>query len=190
MTNPALLQTLDYILNQSDEAAIDALSEAVARRKRDLSIFGALGGLSDPQKMTKEITEKINSGISAGIGGMRKSIQEMIIRILKEHAPELNEKQVDELCKAWLPDFPGRSAGGENALPSGVLLSMIEQFTAFSRGEMSEAADKKLRDEIGAWPERYWNAFPPVVRQIITDYLKDRISEKDFKSRVLISLGI
>ena len=188
MADPALLQSLEYILNHSDEAAVDVLAEAVTRRKRDLSIFNAIGGMPDPQKMAKEITEKINAGIGIGIEGMRKSVQEMIVRILKEHAPELNEKQVDELCRAWLPDMPGKE--GKNTLPSDVLLSMIEQFTAFSRGEMTESADRNLREEIGAWPERYWNSFPPVIRQIITDHLKDRIPEKDFKSRILIALGL
>jgi len=189
MADPALLQALEFILNHSDEASIDVLAEAVARRKRDLTVFNAVGGLPDPQKMAKEITEKVNSGIGIGMEGMRKSVQEMIIRILKEHAPELNNKQVDELCRAWLPDTPG-GGSEKNQLSKEVLLSMIEQFTAFSRGEMTESADKKLRGEIGEWPQRYWNAFPPVIRQIITDYLKDRITEKDFKSRILIALGI
>ncbi|MCL2277071.1 MAG: hypothetical protein FWC21_04170 [Treponema sp.] len=187
MADPALLQSLEYILNHSNEASLDILAEAVARRKRDLTVFNAVGGLPDPQKMAKEITEKINSGIGIGIEGMRKSVQEMIIRILREHAPELNDKQVDELCRAWLPDMPG---SGKNQLPNEALLSMIEQFTAFSRGEMPEPADKKLRDEIGEWPQRYWNAFPPVIRQIIADFLKDRITAKDFKSRIVIALGI
>jgi hypothetical protein len=67
---------------------------------------------------------------------------------------------------------------------------MIEQFVSFSSGEMRESVDKDLREEIGAWPERYWKAFPPVVRQIITDYLKNKIPEKDFKSKIILALGL
>ncbi len=47
---------------------------------------------------------------------------------------------------------------------------------------------KQLRSEMGAWPERYWKAFPAVVRSIVTDYLKDRISERDFSSKINIAL--
>jgi hypothetical protein len=189
MADPGLLQALNYILNRSNEASIEALAEAVVRRRRDLTVFNSIGNIPDPQKMAEEITQKINTGLGSGIEGMRRSVQEMIIKILKEHAPELNEKQINELCQAWLPDH-GIEAKKEGALPGDVLLSMIEQFVSFSNGEMKESVDKNLREEMGAWPQRYWNAFPPVVRQIITDYLKDKISSKDFKSRIVIALGL
>jgi len=189
MADPGLLQALDYILNHSNETSIDALSEAVVRRRRDLTIFNAVGNMPDPQRMAKEITEKINTGIGGGIESMRRSVQDMIIKLLKEHAPELNEKQINELCQAWLPDNPGKS-GTKGALPPDVLLSMIEQFVSFSHGEMKESVDKNLRDEMGAWPQRYWNAFPPVVKQLITDYLKNKITEKDFKSKIVLTLNM
>jgi len=189
MTDPHLLQALDYILNQSDEAVVDVLVEAVTRRKRDLSIFNAIGGIPDPQKMAKEITAKINANIGGSIEGMRKSVQEMIIRVLREHAPELNDSQINELCNAWLQGAPGKDKSA-SSIPSDVLLSMIEQFVSFSGGEMNESVNNNLREEMGAWPQRYWNSFPPVVRQIITDYLKNKISEKDYKSKVLLALGI
>jgi hypothetical protein len=190
MPDPGLLQALDYILNHSNEAAIDALAEAVVRRRRDLSVFNVMGGMPDPQRMAKEITEKINTGVGGGIETMRRSVQEMIIKILREHAPELNDKQINELCRAWLPDAPGTGKNSGSELPSDLLLSMIEQFVSFSRGEMKKSVDKSLREEMGAWPERYWKAFPPVVRQIVTDYLKDKISGKEYKSRICIALGL
>jgi len=188
MPDPGLLQALDYILNQSNEASIEALSEAVTRRRRDLMVFNTMGGMPDPQRMAKEITEKINTGIGGGIEGMRKTVQEMIIKILREHAPELNDRQIEELCQAWLPDNVGTNK--KSSLPPDVLLSMIEQFISFSQGEMKESVNKKLREEMGEWPGRYWDAFPPVVRQIVTDYLKNKIPEKDFKSRIVIALGL
>ncbi|MCL2214150.1 MAG: hypothetical protein FWC06_02960 [Treponema sp.] len=192
MTDPELLQALDYILNRSDEAAVDVLVEAVTRRKRDLTVFNVIGGMPNPQKMAKEITERIDSGISASIDGIRNSVQEMAIRILREHAPELNDKQINELCLEWLPNVSGKGASDKSAaaMPPDVLLSMIEQFISFSNSEMSESVDNSLRNEMGAWPERYWNSFPPVVRQIITDYLKNKTSEKDFKSKIILALGI
>jgi hypothetical protein len=183
MADTRLLQALDYILNDSDASTIEALSEAVVRRRRDLSVFNAMGGLGDPQGMAKELTERINSGVGGGIENMRKSIREMIVRIIREHAPELSDSQVDELCRAWLPE-----PEGEKNVPRDMLQSMIEQFISFSRGTMNTSVDKNLRDEIGAWPERYWKIFPPVIRQTITDLLKDKISEEDFNSRISIAL--
>lgn len=191
MADPGLLQALDYILNHSDEASIEVLAGAVVRRQRSLSVFHAMGDVPDPQKMAKEITEKLNAGIGGGIEGMRKSIQEMIIRLIREHAPELTDTQVEELCEAWLPNAPGTvNKVNKSSLPPDVLLSMTEQFISFSSGTMKESVNNSLRKEMGAWPSRYWQAFPPVVRQIITDYLKDKITEKDYKSKLLLALGL
>jgi hypothetical protein len=186
MTDPGLLQALDYILNKSDSATIEVLAEAVIRRRRNISLFNAIGDMPDPQRMASELSEKINTSLGSGIEGMRKQVREMMVRIVREHAPELADYQIDELCEAWLPE----DGGAKESLPSDVLLSMIEQFIAFSNGTMRKSVDEGLRKEIGEWPSRYWKAFPPVVRQIITDYLKERISEKDFKSRIVIALGI
>ncbi|MCL2440539.1 MAG: hypothetical protein FWD14_02240 [Treponema sp.] len=186
-----MLQALDYILNRSNEAGIEALAEAVVRRRRDLTVFSAVGNMPDPSRMAKEITAKINDGVGGSLDSMRKTVQDMIVKLLKQHAPELNDKQIHELCQAWLPD--GVSSGKETSsekLPGDVLLSMIEQFVSFSNGEMKESVDKGLRKEMGVWPQRYWNAFPPVVRSIVTDYLKNKISEKEYKSQIVVALGM
>jgi hypothetical protein len=188
MTDPELLQALDYILNRSDEVSIEVLAEAVIRRRRNISIYSAMGETPDPHRMAQELTEKINAGIGGGLEGMRQAVREMIIRIVREHAPELTDSQVDELCRAWLP---GAEAGGTNeqAMPRDMLLSMIDQFISFSLGTMSKSVDNGLRDELGAWPERYWKAFPPLIRQIITSYLKGKITERDFYSQIDIATG-
>jgi hypothetical protein len=185
MTDPGLLQALDYIFNKSDESSIEVLAEAVVRRRRDMSIFNAVGDIPDSGMMSKEMAERINSSVKSGIEGMRQSVREMIIRIIKEHAPELSESQMNELCEAWLPGAEGKKKAD---LPSDLLLSMIEQFLSFSNGTMNKTVDEGLRKEMGAWPQRYWNSFPPVVRQLISDYLKDKISEKEFKSKIAIAL--
>ena len=185
MPDPGLLQALDYILNQSDESSIEVLAEAVVRRRRSISMFGAIGDMPDPEKLAKEITERVNQGIGSGIENMKESIREMIISILKQHAPELTEDQIDELCEEWLP-----SDGKKGAMPPDVLISMIEQFVSFSHGTMSKSVDDDLRSQMGAWPDRYWKSFPPVIRQLISDYLKDKIPESEFKSKVAIALNV
>jgi len=186
MSDQRLIQALDYILNHSDAASIEVLAEAVIRRRRNISLFNTVGNIPNPEKMANEISEKINESFGGGMEMMRKSVQEMIIKILLEHAPELTPKQVDELCEAWLPS-QAKSEKGD--LPKEALLSMIEQFISFSNGTMNKSTDESLRNEMGAWPQRYWGAFPPVIRQLITDYLKDKIPEKDFRSKIVIALG-
>ncbi|MCL2410766.1 MAG: hypothetical protein FWC97_03900 [Treponema sp.] len=188
MADTKLLQALDYIINHSDNASIEVLAEAVVRRRRNLAMFQTVGNIPNPEKMAAEISASLGGGTDKIIDGMRGSINEMIKRICREHAPELNENQIAELCQAWLPSSTTAQTAKAHGLPSDVLLSMIEQFVSFSNGTMQESVDKGLRDEIGAWPGRYWSSFPPVIRQIVTDYLKGKITEKDFKSKIAIAL--
>jgi len=187
MADPGLLQALDYILNQSDASTISVLAEAVVRRRRDLSVFNVIGEIPDPQQMAKKISKDLEGSTKKITDGMRQSIQEMIIRLLREHAPELTDKQIDELCDAWMPGQ--KKSRKKSNIPSDVLFSMIEQFISFSHGTMKKSVDKDLRDEMGAWPELYWKSFPPVIRQIIKDYLNNKITEKDFKSKILLALS-
>jgi len=191
MADQGLLQALDYILNHSDGASVDALAEAVTRRRRDLSIFQAIGEIPNPEKMAKEISESLGGSTKKIMDGMKLSIHEMIVRLLREHAPELNDSQIEELCQEWLPMQTGIQSKKQKDknLPSDALLSMIEQFVSFSHGTMSKSVDQNLREEIGAWPERYWNSFPSVIRQIIKDYLENKITEKEYKSKILIAIG-
>jgi hypothetical protein len=190
MANPELVKVLDYILNRCDEAAIEAVAAAVVRRRRDLSMFGGAQNLPDPRRTARELSGQINTG--ASIEGLRESVRSMAVRIIKQEAPELTDAQIDELTRAWIPGPPRSGEGGSTEkLPQDLLFSMVDQFTAFSQGRMSGAEDKSLRDELGSWPERYWKAFPPVVRLIVTDYLKGETGEKEFRSKLetAVSLG-
>jgi hypothetical protein len=187
MADSRLVQALDYILNHSDEGSIEVLAEAVVRRRRNMSVFNAVGNMPDPKRMADEITERINEGLGTGIETMRQSIREMIFRIIREHAPDLTEQQMNILCEAWLPEG-GASPASDSKVPNDIMLSMIEQFVTFSHGEMQKSVDENLRKEMGAWPERYWKAFPQIIRQLITDYLKNKITEKDFYNKIKIAL--
>ena len=193
MPDPELVKTLDYILNRSNEASIEVIAEAVVRRRRDLSMYHAAGlsavSMPDPSRMAKEIQEQINTGVGGGIDSMKRQIREMMVRIIRENAPELNESQIEELCWSWLPQSEAGVESGDK-LPPDALISMIEQFISFSHGTMKQSVDKGLRDEMGDWTARYWKAFPPVIKQLITDYLKNKITGEEFSSKIEIALKL
>ncbi|MDR1899628.1 MAG: hypothetical protein LBQ55_06450, partial [Treponema sp.] len=101
MPNSELVRTLDYILNRCDEKSIDAVAEAVVRRRRELALFGGAANLADPRRWAADVGSQINVG--ASIEGLRESIREMAVRIIRQEAPELSDAQVDELTRAWIP---------------------------------------------------------------------------------------
>jgi hypothetical protein len=184
MADPELVKVLDYILNRCNEKAIDAVAAAVARRRRDLTLFGSATP-PDPKQWAGAMSSRINTG--AGIEGLRQSIRDMAIRIIRQEAPELNDEQVEALTKVWIPGTAEPGSG--EALPRDLLSTMISQFVSYSQGTMDQAGDRSLREEIGAWPERYWKVFPQVIRLIITDYLNGVIDEKEFNGKIGAALA-
>ena len=142
----------------------------------------------DARSLAKELTSQLN--IEGSIEGLKNSVRDYAIRIIRQQAPELTDKQIDELTRAWIPESgAGKKNGSEpDSLPTGMLASMIDQFTSFSLGRMEEEEDLALRKEIGPWPDKYWKAFPQVVRLLITDFLKGEMDETDFNTRIGLAL--
>ncbi|MFP3089679.1 hypothetical protein LQZ21_05065 [Treponema sp. TIM-1] len=177
MADPELVRVIDYILNRCNEQAIEAVAAAVIRRRRDLALFGGMRNLPDPQKLARDLSSRITTG--AGIQGLKDTVRSMAERIIRREAPELGDEQIAELLGELIPE----EEAGE-ALPRDLLASMVEQFIAFSLGRMDEKEDRELRGEMGSWPDRYWQTFPPVIRLIITDFLKGEMTEGEFNAKI------
>ena len=198
MADPELVRTIDYILNRCGEAEIEAVAAAVVRRKRDLSLFAG-SGVSDPRRWAKDTARKVEGGVA--LDSIRSTVRSMAAEMLHREAPELDERQVDELLGAWTgggPSGGGVSGGGGPGggaertaeLPQDVLGAMVAQFVAFSTGRMGKSEDGALRAELGAWPDKYWKAFQAVVRSLISDLLAGRCPEDDFKRKMLAALEL
>ena len=190
MASQELVKTLDYILNRCGERDIEAVAAAVVRRRRDIAMFGSMPVAPDPRRLAEEITSQLN--IEGNIEGMKNSVRDYAIRIIRQTAPELTDRQIEELTSAWIPESGAggkkRAADAGQSIPRDLLASMIDQFVSFSVGRMEEEEDKALRAEIGPWPDKYWKAFPQVIRLLITDFLKGEMDETDFNTRMGLAL--
>ncbi|AEF80347.1 hypothetical protein [Leadbettera azotonutricia] len=188
MANSELVKVMDFILNRCDEAEIDAVAAAVVRRRRELATYGGSMHMPDPKRMAKELSSQLN--IDGNIEGLKNSVREYAIRIIRQEAPELTDSQIEELTRAWIP-APGKGGGVQaqaGGVPRDVLASMIDQFVLFSTGRMEAEEDEALRKEIGPWPDKYWKSFPQVIRLLLSDFLKGEMTEKDFNTRVGLAL--
>jgi hypothetical protein len=204
MPGKELVQTLDYILNRCNEAEIEAVAAAVVRRRRDIALFGSTLTAPDPKALAKKLSSQLN--IEGSIEGLTNSVREYAVRIIRQQAPELTDRQIEELTREWIPQSKGmlgKAGAGQTGagskgggakgkgishIPENVLTSMINQFVAFSLGQMEEEEDAALRKEIGPWPDKYWKAFPQVIRLLISDFLKNEIDEGEFKTRMGLAL--
>ena len=196
MASQELVRTLDYILNRCNERDIEAVAAAVVRRRRDIAMYGSMPVAPDARSLARELSSQLN--VEGSIEGLKNSVRDYAIRIIKQQAPELTEEQIEGLTRAWIPEVGGSSQGQsasreqgiprEQSIPRDLLASMIDQFVSFSLGRMEEEEDKALRRDIGPWPDKYWKAFPQVIRLLITDFLKGEISETDFNTRMGLAL--
>jgi hypothetical protein len=192
MVSIELPQALDYILNRCNERDIEVIAAAVVRRRKELAMFGGMPHIPDPGRMAQELSSQLN--IEGSIEGLKKSVRDYAIRIIRQEAPELTDEQIEELTSSWIP---GPSAGPERSgsrsrttLPRDLLASMIDQFVSFSLGRMEDEEDEALRKEMGPWPDKYWKSFPQVIRLIITDFLKGEMDESDFNARIGLALSM
>ena len=196
MANQELVRALDFILNRCNERDIEAVAAAVIRRRRDIAMYGSMPVAPDPHRLAEELTSQLN--IEGNIESMKDSIRDYAIRIIKQQAPELTERQIDELTRSWIPERKGaagsRKRAGASSLDSSVprdlLASMIDQFVSFSLGRMEEEEDHALRKEMGPWPDKYWRSFPQVIRLLLSDFLKGEMDETDFNTRVGLALSM
>ena len=188
MASRELAQTLDYILNRCNERDIEAVAEAVVRRRRDIAMFGSMPEIPDPRRMAEKISSQLD--IEGTVEGLKNSVRDYAIRTIRQQAPELTDKQIEGLMAAWIPEgqSSGEQSSPEQSLPRDLLASMIKQFVSFSLGRMEEKEDSALRKDIGPWPDRYWKAFPRVIRSLISDFLKGEMNEADFDIRIGLAL--
>jgi hypothetical protein len=166
----------------------------VVRRRRDISLFGSMPVAPDPHAMAKELSSQLN--IEGSIEGLKNSVRDYAIRIIRQEAPELTDEQIDALTRTWIPGTGSgktratqKENGADNSsIPENMLASMVDQFVSFSIGQMEEEEDEALRREMGPWPDKYWKSFPQVIRLIITDYVKGEITEKEYNTRIGLAL--
>jgi hypothetical protein len=187
MASAELIETLDYILNRCDEKAIEAVAQAVVRRRRELTMAGGAANLPNPRRLAEELSGSINT--AATMNGLRKTVTDMARRIIKQHAPQIDDREADTFIDACIPG--GNSGSGkENDLPPAVLLDMTDQFVRFSTGKMSAEEDSRLREELGSWPERYWKAFPGVIKRIVKSYLEGETNGREFRLSLQTALAM
>ena len=173
-----LYLVLDYILNHAADREIEVILKAVKKRyERDESSGGM--GLNSAA-MARDTAQRINDQIGISRDQIRGTVRNLAADIIKKNAPELGEAQVKELLEAWVPD-PEKAQPQFAPVPKDALKVMIDQFLRYSGGAMSATEQMRLEHEIPRWTEQYWERFPSELRQLIALFLKDALSEADFK---------
>lgn len=188
-----LLAVTDYILNRAGGREIELLFAAIERRKAELSNGGGHGlSAINPENMAKQMSESINRSIQASLDGVRHTFRNFAADMLQKEAPELTTEQMNTLIDSWIPatgSYDGKikplsQNGKVGGIPADVLYGMILQFVSFSIGEMQKSEDEELRKNMGNWPEKYWERFPPRIKQEIKTFLNGETTSGEFRKNI------
>jgi hypothetical protein len=180
-----LTHILDFILNRATEKELFAIKAAIKRREQGV-ISPAGKSLSD---MVTDMSSTIKKQMKVPLDQIRHTVQDLVIRMIKENVPGITDEQLKVLIDEWAPE-PEKKKQGQEKLPPDMMLAMIQQFLAFSLNKMPSSEDAKLRAEMADWPQRYWKIFPVSIQTHISHYLKGTMEEKTFWKQVLSELGM
>ncbi|MBN2531695.1 MAG: hypothetical protein JXB88_02325 [Spirochaetales bacterium] len=175
-----LFGIIDFILNRATEKELVAIKAALDRRTK-----GKLSSGKSLSDMVTDSTSKISERMKIPVDHIRHSVRDIVIRLIKQNAPDITDEQLSILLDEWVPGSSGKkSKKKQTNLPPDALIAMIRQFIAFSVGQMPEEEEATLRREMSDWPGKYWNAFPEAIRLHISSFLKARMNEKEFWEKV------
>jgi hypothetical protein len=184
-----LFVILDFILNKATHEELQVIQEALKRREKSSGLFGDFG--IHPKDIANEAAQQMSESMSYSIDSIRQMVRQFVTEMIQKEAPELNQKQVEELLNAWVPEPGGKEPGKEqDELPPDVLLQMIRQFLAYSTDSMAPSEVMSLFEEIPGWPDIYWHRFPERIRQIISLYLKGKIDDETCWEHIMVDLDI
>lgn len=171
-----LYRAVDFVLNHAEDRDIEVILEAI--KKRYEAGKGRKGLSPNVEGIARETARQVGDRLLLSRDQIRRSVQELASDILRKSAPELTEEQLATLLDAWVPS--DGSAPPTDPLPGDAMAVMVDQFLRYSTGGMSATEQVRLEQEIPSWPTRYWERFPNALRQIISLYLKNAITEEEF----------
>jgi hypothetical protein len=178
--NNMVTEMLDYILNRATKYELELVGEALRKRMERESTLGT--GQVDVRQMARSMAEGIEKQMGVDGKGIHQMTKRLVADMIRKEKPEISEAEIQKLVNHFVPG-PGSEtgAGTKNAPPAAVprdmLLAMITQFVSYGTGGMSENEKKEFPD---GWYEKYWNAFPPDIQNLVREYIHGRIGKDRF----------
>ncbi len=193
---------LDYLLDRARSGEKQArLQERLRRGTRGHKHAAQ----QSPDGIVRETTSWITDSVHASVGQTRDRIRAYAAAIIKRQAPELNDRQIQQLLDAWVPgDSPlgegpsGDSPTGKRSqrgpsrqrqLPTDAQLTMIHQFVSYSTGKMPVREQAELSANISDWKQRYWQSFSEPVQRLIAAHLKGHLDSTTFWKAVAMHMS-
>jgi len=173
-TNSTVTEILEYILNRASRYELELVGEALRKRLERESGLGAR--LVDVENIARSMADGIKKQMSIGADSVHQMSRRLVADMIRKENPDISEAELQKLIDMFVSDRgAGRASAG--GIPRDMLLTMITQFLDYSTGEMSEADKKQFP---AGWYNKYWEAFPVDIQDLIRDYIHGRIGKNQF----------
>jgi hypothetical protein len=165
----------DYIKSASpgERKELNRLLEA--REKKNTGDLKSRGLNMDVNQLAKNMSRQINEQLGMADINIKKMAKDLVVQMALQHKPDITEKELSALVNQMVPEKKENDISKK--IPPELLKSMIVQFITYSTGSMPEKDQAQLP---AGWAKKYWNAFSPDIRDLITMYLKNGIDNRNF----------
>lgn len=175
MTNKnkkAIRRIIDEFFENASQEDLIELQSLLEKREKSNSINGI-----NPQAMASKYAKNLYKQMGLTTEQITRSARDAVRTMILQYDPNIPEEQIDVLLDQWVP----KKRESWKKIPPDVLKTMISQFAAYGRGELSQ---QQLNDFPKDWAKKYWNNFPEEIQRLIEAYIKDRIDSQLFWNSV------
>lgn len=166
-----ILQEFLQTASPEERREVNRLLDERKRNPKNLSQMDLSGS-------AKSMAEDLQKSMGLTQDNIRRTAIDMVIRLARQHSPEITDAELAVLVKEMVPD---PYAQAESTLPPDLLQTMVLQFVTYSLGEMPE---HELRELPEGWAQKFWSHFPPPLRNIISDFLKSGTGRREFWQKI------
>jgi hypothetical protein len=161
-------------MKNASPAEIKELQALMKKRRGPAGGPAGIGKLN-LSGMAKQVAASINQQMGLTEKSVKETATSTVTKLIRAYAPEISDKDLELLLQEMIPSLKREKA---LQIPGDMLAAMVAQFVDYSLGRMSDA-DKALMPK--EWTAKYWNAFPPIIRNLVTKFLHSEIDEELFR---------
>ncbi len=169
---PTREEIYGIIASYMNTASPEQVRELKALLKKRVGVPG-LGNL-DFSAMAEKVAASIKQQMGLSQKAVKQTAVNAVSRLIRAHAPDISERDLALLLEAMIPSM---IESRRPPVPPDMLQVMVNQFVSYSLGRMNP---KEKTEMPPGWTSKYWNAFPPAIRELIAKLLHGEIDEELF----------
>ena len=143
----AIRQIIDEFFEHASEKDLIELQTLLKKREKSQSISSI-----NPQAMASKYAKNLYKQMGLTSEQITRSARDAVRTMILQYDPNIPEEQINVLLNRWVPE----KQNSWKKIPREVLKTMISQFTAYGRGELTQ---QQLNEFPKDWAKKYWSNF-------------------------------